>query len=117
MLSRGQTLNETVDETAAVELLMQPGDVSFHHTLLAHRSGPNRTQSPRIGVGLSYIPAHVKRGLTIIEVEHMDDVLPAALSHADLGAHLQEGDHSIDEIYEVPLRDSMGDLEIPAEVN
>lgn len=59
MLSRGQTLNETIDESQAVDLLMRPGDVSFHHTLLAHRSAPNRSEAPRIGVGISYIPAHV----------------------------------------------------------
>lgn len=58
MLSRGQTLNEAVDEAQAVDLVMRPGDVSFHHTLLAHRSGPNRSPEPRIGVGVSYIPAH-----------------------------------------------------------
>lgn len=60
MLSRGQTLNAALDDAHAVDLAMQPGDVSFHHTLLAHRSGPNRSDAPRIGVGLSYIPAHVK---------------------------------------------------------
>jgi ATP-dependent Lon protease len=67
---------------------------------------------------LADIPAHVKRGLNIIEAEHMDQVLPAALSHKDLDGNLQEGDHSLDEIYEVPLRDSMTtELTIPAEVN
>lgn len=60
MLSRGQTLNEAIDDSVAVPLIMRPGDVSFHHTLLAHRSRPNRTGSPRIGIGVSYIPAHVR---------------------------------------------------------
>ena len=60
MLSRGQTVAAEIDETAAVNLLMQPGDVSFHHTLMAHRSAPNRTDDYRIGVGISYIPAHVR---------------------------------------------------------
>ena len=63
------------------------------------------------------IPAHVKRNLTIIEVEHMDEVLPAALSHSDLAAALQEGDHSLDEIYEVPLGDAIAELPSPAGVN
>ena len=60
MLSRGQTLNESVDESQAVDLIMRPGDVSFHHTLLPHRSAPNRSDGPRIGIGISYIPAHVR---------------------------------------------------------
>ncbi|MBW2273804.1 MAG: endopeptidase La [Deltaproteobacteria bacterium] len=63
------------------------------------------------------IPAHVKRSLTIIEADHMDEVLPAALSHSDLGAHLQQGDHSLDEIYEVPLADPGRELPSPAGVN
>jgi ectoine hydroxylase-related dioxygenase (phytanoyl-CoA dioxygenase family) len=60
MLSRGQTLAEAVDERAAVDLVMAPGDVSFHHTLLWHRSGPNRGAARRIGIGISYIPASVR---------------------------------------------------------
>ena len=60
MLSRGQTFAEPVDESAAVDLVLQPGDVSLHHTMLLHRSGPNGSDGRRIGVGISYIPAHVR---------------------------------------------------------
>jgi len=64
------------------------------------------------------IPPHVKRGLTIISVEHMDEVLPAALAHPNLQEFFQEGDHGIDEIYEVPLRDEPGSgMPSPAGVN
>ncbi len=60
MLSRGQTVERAVDEARAVELEMAPGEVSFHHTLTMHRSGPNRSAARRIGIGISYIPAHVR---------------------------------------------------------
>lgn len=60
MLSRGQTLTKTLDDSAAVDLVMRPGDVSFHHTLAIHRSAPNLSDGRRIGVGVSYIPAHVR---------------------------------------------------------
>jgi hypothetical protein len=60
MLSRGQTLTDAIDDSGAVRLEMQPGDVSFHHTLLMHRSAPNQTNDRRIGIGFSYIPAHVR---------------------------------------------------------
>lgn len=60
MLSRGQTLADEIDESCAVNLLMAPGDVSFHHTLLFHRSGPNRGTDRRIGIGISYIPTRVR---------------------------------------------------------
>ena len=49
------------------------------------------------------IPPHVKRGLTIIKVDHMDEVLPAALAHPDLRGQLHEGDHSLEEIYEASV--------------
>jgi len=60
MLSRGQTLAKKVDERDAVNLIMKPGDVSFHHTLAVHRSQPNNTDQPRIGIGISYIPTRVR---------------------------------------------------------
>ena len=60
MLSRGQTLAADIDDSAAVRLVMAPGEVSFHHTLAVHRSGPNTTDAPRIGIGISYIPPHVR---------------------------------------------------------
>ena len=60
MLSRGQTLTEALDESQAVDLVLAPGDVSFHHTLLMHRSAPNLSLEPRIGFGISYIPTHVR---------------------------------------------------------
>jgi ectoine hydroxylase-related dioxygenase (phytanoyl-CoA dioxygenase family) len=60
MVSRGQTVAIDVDDSAAVSLIMAPGDVSFHHTLAVHRSGPNTSAAPRIGIGISYIPTHVR---------------------------------------------------------
>ncbi|MEM7254584.1 MAG: phytanoyl-CoA dioxygenase family protein [Pseudomonadota bacterium] len=36
------------------------GSMSLHHTHTPHASGPNRGSDRRIGVGISYIPAHVR---------------------------------------------------------
>ena len=60
MLSRGQTIRGEVDEAAAVPLLLQPGQFSLHHTMVLHASSPNHADHDRIGIGISYIPAHVK---------------------------------------------------------
>ena len=60
MVSRGQTLEINVDDSEEVSLTMAPGDVSFHHTFVVHRSDPNTSDNPRIGVGISYIPTHVR---------------------------------------------------------
>jgi ATP-dependent Lon protease len=50
---------------------------------------------------LAEIPANVKRGLNLIRVEHMDEVLGAALSLVDPAAFLQSGDHEVEDIHEV----------------
>jgi len=60
MLSRGQTLADTIEEDRATDLVLRAGEVSFHHTLSFHRSGINRTAERRIGIGVSYIPTHVR---------------------------------------------------------
>lgn len=60
MLSRGQTIAREIPDDAGVPITVQPGEVTFHHTHLTHRSSPNTSKEPRIGVGISYIPAHVR---------------------------------------------------------
>ena len=59
MLSRGQKLADAIHEEDAVDLVLEPGDVSLHHTLAVHSSGTNRSDDWRIGVGVSYIPTRV----------------------------------------------------------
>jgi len=60
MLSRGQKLADGIREEDAVDLVLEPGDVSLHHTLTVHSSGTNRSDDWRIGIGISYIPTRVR---------------------------------------------------------
>ena len=60
MLSRGQTLVDSVDESKAVDLVLAPGEASLHHTLMPHASGANGSDDWRIGFGISYIPTRVR---------------------------------------------------------
>jgi ectoine hydroxylase-related dioxygenase (phytanoyl-CoA dioxygenase family) len=60
MLSRGQKLTDAIREEDAVDLVLEPGDVSLHHTLTVHSSRISRSDEWRIGVGISYIPASVR---------------------------------------------------------
>jgi ATP-dependent Lon protease len=62
---------------------------------------------------LADIPAQVRRALEIISVEHMDEVLGAALSLANPETFLREGDHDFDDIHEVPPGGA-SPVEIPA---
>jgi ATP-dependent Lon protease len=87
--------------------------------IAAHRGGIDTLVIPKENEkDLVEIPKHIKRNLTIIRVDHMDEVLPAALAHRNLETFLQEGDHALDEIYEVALGDEpVGELPSPAGVN
>jgi ATP-dependent Lon protease len=88
--------------------------------IAAHRGGIDTLVIPEENEkDLADIPPHIKRDLTIIKASHMDGVLPTALSHSNLQDSLQQGDHSLDEIYEVPLVEetSIPDLPHPAGMN
>jgi hypothetical protein len=61
LLSRGQEIAVTVDEAKGVAVILEPGQASLHHVLLAHGSAPNRSGDRRIGFAIRYIPTHVRQ--------------------------------------------------------
>ena len=61
MLSRGQEIAVDIDEADAVDVVLQPGEMSLHHVLIAHGSQPNRAAWPRIGFAIRYIGGHVRQ--------------------------------------------------------
>lgn len=56
----GQVIVEPVDESGAVAMALAAGELSLHHTMCLHRSAPNRASHRRVGLGISYIPTHVR---------------------------------------------------------
>src|SRR5262249_29398821 len=58
MLARGQTILE-IDESRAVDIVLEPGQFSLHHEKTAHSSKPNISDDRRIGLAFFYIPAPV----------------------------------------------------------
>jgi non-haem Fe2+, alpha-ketoglutarate-dependent halogenase len=60
LLSRGQTITAPFDRSATAFMPVQAGQLSLHHTLLVHNSRPNNSDDRRIGLGISYIPTHVR---------------------------------------------------------
>ena len=81
--------------------------------IAAHRGGIDTVVIPKENEkDLKEIPAHVVRGLKLVPVEHMDEVLGAALALDDVPAFLRTGDHVIEAIFEGP-----GGLDAPAGVN
>ena len=60
-LSRGQDVAAEVDEDQAVDLCLQPGEMSLHHLWTVHGSKANMSTIPRIGLAIRYVAAEVKQ--------------------------------------------------------
>jgi ectoine hydroxylase-related dioxygenase (phytanoyl-CoA dioxygenase family) len=61
LLTRGQVMQAEVDERAAVDVVLQPGEFSLHHVDIAHASSPNRSDDRRIGLAIRYITPRVEQ--------------------------------------------------------
>jgi len=61
LLTRGQEVAVAVDETKAVALILDPGEMSLHHVRLVHGSPPNPSGDRRIGFAIRYIPTHIRQ--------------------------------------------------------
>lgn len=61
LLSRGQEIAAAVDEAGAVDVVLQPGQMSFHHGRMFHASGPNRSDDRRIGAAVRYVTPAVRQ--------------------------------------------------------
>jgi ectoine hydroxylase-related dioxygenase (phytanoyl-CoA dioxygenase family) len=61
LLTRGQEIAVEVDEASAVDVVLRAGQTSFHHGHMFHASGPNGTNSRRIGVAIRYVAPSMKQ--------------------------------------------------------
>ena len=62
-LSRGQEIALDVDESKAVAMILDAGEMSLHHIGIAHGSKTNSSDQPRIGFAVRYIaPEVVQKG-------------------------------------------------------
>jgi len=66
---------------------------------------------------LADIPPAVRRSLEIIQVDHMDDVLAAALALGNPEGFLRDGDHDFDDIHEIPPNERAVEVPAPPGVN
>jgi ectoine hydroxylase-related dioxygenase (phytanoyl-CoA dioxygenase family) len=58
LLDRGEQV-ETVDEARAVDVVLQPGEMSFHQSNLVHGSNPNTSEAPRIGFIVRFVTSQI----------------------------------------------------------
>ncbi len=55
LLSRGETIDLEVDPKTTVPVLIDAGEVSFHHLHTPHGSGPNDSEAPRVNYVITFI--------------------------------------------------------------
>lgn len=63
MLSRGQRLIDDVDEDAAADIVLAPGQMSLHHGHVIHGSNPNTSDERRIGLNLQFVACSARQTL------------------------------------------------------
>ena len=61
LLTRGQEIAVEVNESQAVRLDLELGEMSLHHVRLVHGSPPNPSNDRRIGFAIRYIPTSVRQ--------------------------------------------------------
>ena len=61
LLTRGQEIAVDVDESRAVTIVLEPGEMSLHHVRLVHGSPPNLSPDRRIGFAIRYVPTDVRQ--------------------------------------------------------
>lgn len=61
LLTRGQEVAVAVDESQAVSIELEPGEMSLHHVRIVHGSPPNASAKRRIGYAIRYIPTYVQQ--------------------------------------------------------
>ncbi len=61
LLSRGQEIAVDVDLAKAVDVTLQPGQMSLHHVLIFHGSEPNTSDIRRVGFAIRYVPTSVRQ--------------------------------------------------------
>ena len=110
LLTRGQEIAVDVPEGEGVDVALKAGEMSLHHVLLAHASGPNTTGDRRIGLAIRYIPPHVRqlkvrdsamlvRGRDTHGHFDLEPAPKADLDEAALAAHRDAVDRNVKALY------------------
>jgi non-heme Fe2+,alpha-ketoglutarate-dependent halogenase len=55
LVARGERVETVVDESLAVDVVLQPGEMSLHHSTIIHGSNANTSDEPRIGFIVRFV--------------------------------------------------------------
>lgn len=85
--NHGEVVAVDVDETRAVDVVLQPGEMSVHHVNVIHGSNPNRSTIARIGFSASFVtPLVPSIGMTLVRARGAGGPSLATEPPADLRA-------------------------------
>lgn len=78
---RGERIQMAVEESRAVDMVLQPGEMSLHESTLIHSSNPNTSSEPRIGFIVRFVTNQfANRGRALLRVRGEGDCSHLSLS-------------------------------------
>jgi ectoine hydroxylase-related dioxygenase (phytanoyl-CoA dioxygenase family) len=86
LLRRGEQA-PTVNEAEALDVVLQPGEMSLHHSAILHRSNPNTSGAPRIGFIVRFVTDQItNRATPMLGMHGKADCSHLILAAPSLGA-------------------------------
>lgn len=94
---RGERLVVDVDESSAIDIILDPGQLSLHQSTIVHGSTPNISAEPRIGFIVRFVTSRMQNPNTRLlrvrgnaDCRHLDLATPPSLNpDATLSSWLQ----------------------------
>lgn len=77
MLGARESVRAEADLSKALPLILQPGQMSLHHPLVVHGSGPNTASHRRLGFVVRYVSADVRQeggSATLVRGRNLSDM-------------------------------------------
>jgi ectoine hydroxylase-related dioxygenase (phytanoyl-CoA dioxygenase family) len=86
LLERGEQVAAVVNEAEALDVVLQPGEMSLHHSTIIHGSRPNTSSEPRIGFIVRFVTDQItSRAWPMLRVRGKADCSHLTLAEPRLG--------------------------------
>lgn len=90
LVRRGERV-EMVDESSAVDVVLQPGEMSLHQSTIVHGSNPNSSDEPRIGFIVRFVTNKIaNRDRPLLRVRGTADCSHLGLSEPQIGTNREK---------------------------
>jgi non-heme Fe2+,alpha-ketoglutarate-dependent halogenase len=86
MTERGEQVAAVINEAEALDVVLQPGEMSLHHSTIIHGSRPNTSSEPRIGFIVRFVTNQItNRAWPMLRVRGKADCSHLTLAEPRLG--------------------------------